>query len=277
MSKLEFTIDPGVFKTLITIQNKLPDRASGGTKAGALPAYDHPAGLALLGAKDGKLDTVVNLAMSGGCWDAPNISFKDFDVGFQEMIKEDRIVTGMALIRHPDWEGDSYGDQSYHKRDAKIPVHLKSQIHTMRNSFADITKTLWMVLQNDYFRLYRPTKDDDGRVKVTEISPKSMFDDAGKDAKIVKDKISNDIKRRAATKKAREEKKIREEAQRKKWEEEEAAELKREEARQKKAKAKADQVGLDLAEGKKSVIYAGNGLSYILGKDGKYILWQTGR
>lgn len=276
MTKLDFTIDPDVFKRLLAIQDKLPERASGGTKAGALPAYDHPAGLALLGMKDGKLDTVINLAMSGGCWDAPNISFKDFDKGFRDMIDEGRIVSGLALIRHPDWEGDSWGNTANHNKDAKIPSHLKSQIHTMRNAFADITKTVWIVLQNDYFRLYRPHKDPEGRVKVGEISPTSLFDEEAKKAKIVKHKIETDTKRRAANKKLKEEKKIREEAYRKEREAEEAAELKRELARQKKAKAKADQVGLDLKEGKKSVIDAGNGLSYVKGKDGQYILWQTG-
>jgi hypothetical protein len=273
-----------VFKTLLEIQDKLPRVATGAGKAGAQPSYDHPAGMALLGLKDGRLDTVVDLAMSGGCWDAPNINHKDFDKGFRKMIESDRIVSGMALIRHPRWSINNSDDNSDHKYDAKIPSHLKSQIHGLRTAFADITTTVWIVLHNSYFRLYRPCRDAEGRVSIREITGQKLFEDTDKESKLIKKKFASDAKAKVAKAKAKEEqKKFREEQkkfreeQEKRWKLEEERELKREEARKKKEQDRAVQVGLDLKEGKKSIINAGNGLSYVKGKDGKYILWQTGR
>ena len=275
--KLDFKIDPAVFKELLEIQDKLPKMATGTSKPGALHGYDHPAGMALLGLKEGRLDTVVNLAMSGGCWDAPNINHKDFDKGFRKMIESDRIVTGLALIRHPGWSIDRGAGNNDHMCDAKIPTHLKHQIHGLRTAFADITSTVWIILHNSYFRLYRPIKDKEGRVSIREITGHKLFDDTDKKDKLVNKKFESDAKAKIAKIKIREDKKKEKERREARWAAEETRELKRVQDEETKAKAKATQIKIDLDEGKKSIINAGYGLSYVKGKDDKYILWQTGR
>jgi hypothetical protein len=259
--KLDFTIDPAIFDKLLKIQEKLPDEATGGRLD---DRYDNPAGLALLGQKDDKIDTVVNLTMSGGCWDAPNINHKDFDKGFRKILESNRIVSGMALIRHPDWyDSDIAG---FHREDAKIPSHFRAQIHAMKNTFSDITKTAWIVLHNDYFRIYRPSKDEQGRVTINEIKGEYLFGEEDFKHGLVKDKFETEKNRKEAAQKKR---RLKEEAEKKIKEAEKAHAA--------KLKKKQDQVNQDLAEGKKSIISAGNGLSYIKQKDGKYILWQTSR
>lgn len=270
-AKLAFKIDPAIFKELKTIQRKLPEEATGVYKEGAVEAYDSPAGLALLGVKDGMMDRVVNLAMSGGCWDAPNVNHKDFDKGFRKMIEEDRIVQGMALIRHPHWdENDGEDDDGNidHSHDAKIPTHLKYEIRHLSKTFADITNTAWIILHNDYFRIYRPTKDEEGRIKVLEIPGVRLFDDEAKEDKIIKEKFHFDGHKKAIRAEA---KKERERIAR----ERQAYEERRLKAAQERNKKKLDDTNSKLKEGKDSVIDAGHGMSFVKNKEGKYILWQT--
>jgi hypothetical protein len=270
--KLEFKIDPKIFNDLQKIRNNLPDEATGEHKKDAAEAYDSPAGLALLGVKEGILDTVVNLAMSGGCWDAPNVNHKDFDTGFRKMIEADRMVVGMALVRHPDWSSDDWRghEEGDYTNEAKIPTHLKYEIRHLSHSFADIVKTAWIVLQNDYFRIYKPYKDEEGRLKITEISINDVFDEEAKKVAIVKDKLTfmaNTKEKRAAKKHEMECAKQFEIAQ----------EIEREETRISRQQKKNKEINKKIKEGTESVIDAGGGLSYVKGKDGKYILWQTGR
>lgn len=185
--RLDFTIEPEIFKSLLNIQSKIPPESTGTFKKGAASGYSNPAALALLGAKDGKLDTVIKLNMSGGCWDAPNINHDDMDKGLRKMIDTERIVTGMCLIRHPTFQGewpDKFG---------VMPAHMKGQIHSMRHAFSDITQTVWIVLHKGYFRLYRPTRGADGRIGVAEMRSDYLIEDA-KDDEFVAKKLAADKK-----------------------------------------------------------------------------------
>jgi hypothetical protein len=266
--KLAFTIEPDIFKELLVMQEKLPSDATGEHKKDAEPSYDNPAGLALLGLKDGKLDTVVKLAMSGGCWDAPNINHDDMDKGFRKMIAAERIVAGMCLMRHNKWEGN-WGHQ-----DGEMPSHFKYQIHSMRNAFSDITQTVWIILHKGYFKLYRPSKDDRGRVTISEMKSNYIIEDSKKDS-FIKAKIEKDV----AVKKARALRKKQNEERRKRLATDEKKRLLDRETRRiaeaAKLKKKTEELDKDFKDGIKDTIDAGNGMSYIKTKEGKYILWIT--
>lgn len=269
----DFKIDPKIFENLLDIQHDLPEEATGKHKEDAADAYDSPAGMALLGVKDGKLDKVVELSMSGGCWDAPNINHKDFDKGFRKLLETGHYVVGMALIRHPEWQEN---DDDSHEYDAKIPSHLRSEIGAMRNSFADITKSMWIVLHNNYFRIYKPYYSEKGRILTRELNIGSLFDEAAEKNSFVKEKIESD----ARIQKERAEKKRKQAIRRRELEKQRLASIERErelaQKRSDKERAKSQAIKDKLAEGKDSIIPAGDGLSYIKGKDNKYILWQTG-
>ena len=293
--KIDFQIKAAVLDDLIAIQDKLPIKATGGDGTGdnlhAAQAYDHPAGMALLGGKDDEVDTVIPLKMSGGCWDAPNINYNDMDKGFHALISKDRVCLGMALVRHPKWR------TIHDSAEGQMPTHLKAQLHGMRKSFSDITKTAWIVVHNSYFRVYRPTQTKDGRVGCAEIPITSLFSEEDKAAALVMSKMQRDkdlrhalavelvAKRKAklelkkAALKAEEEaKKARAaalEAARKaeleRIEEAHQAELKK----QAKARKKSEEIDRKLKEGKDSIIDAGSGFVYMKQANGEYILWQT--
>lgn len=268
---LGYKIAPEIFDQLIEIQDDLPNRATGETKKEAAPAYDHPAGLALLGEKDGKLDTIVELAMSGGCWDAPNVNYTDMDKGLRKMLALDHQVVGMALIRHPKWNTQKSSE------DAKIPTHLKSQIHTLKKSFEDISKTVWIVLHNDYFRLYRPYFGSDQRVLVKETPFRKMFDKEDLTEGLIKDKIARDtedIKHKLAERKARQEAK---KAELKRVKEIKDAEARREDAAEAKRKLKLMTIDQKMKAGKDNIIDAGGGFVFMRNSKGEYVLWQTPR
>jgi hypothetical protein len=276
--KLNFEIKPEIFDELLIIQDELPSRAIRETVVGGAPAYDHPAGMALLGMKDDIVDTVVGLKMSGGCWDAPNINFEDMDKGLQKLIKEDRICAGMALVRHPAWQSNKTDF------DAKIPNQLKSQLHNMRNSFADITKTAWIVVHNDYFRVYRPTKGQDGRVGCAEVSIKSLFSDEAKENKLISSKLQRDetrkeriVREKREAAEARAAEKVRLAAQIEAEKKQRAAEEEAERKRQEKIQAKVKITNSKFKEAKEDIIDAGGGYVFMKNKKGEYILWQTGR
>jgi hypothetical protein len=200
--KLDITVDPVIFEELLKFQDKLPDEATGESKTGSEPAYDYPSGLALLGMKDNRIDTVIPLSMSGGCWDAPNINHNDMYKGMMKAIEKDRIIAGFGFVRHPDW-----GRNNSEKFDAVMPGHLKYQIHNMRKAFQDITKSIWITLQNDYFRFYRPTGGKDGRIGVCEVKGASLFTVEDKRDAFIKDKFNRDNKIKEAKAKAKAKKK----------------------------------------------------------------------
>ena len=270
MSKeLPFTIEPKIFKGLLAIQERLPEYATGEDQKDSEVSYDDPAALALLGVKGSKLDTIVELNMSGGCWDAPNINHDDMDIGFREMIDTKRIVAGMCLIRHNNWSGD------YNTKSGLMPSHMKSQIHQMRNTFKDITQTVWIVLHKGYFRLYRPSRSTDGKVGISEIESNYILrdhkDDTFVKAKLAKDALEKKTRQEAAKKKADDRKHKAELALIKQAEKE-----KREIQKQSQAKAISKEIEKDFREAIKDTIKIGNGMSYIKSKKGKYILWLTG-
>jgi hypothetical protein len=259
--RLDFQIDPKILDELITIQNKLPGYATRANVEGGAEAYDHPAGLALLGLKDDIIDTVVPLKMSGGCWDAPNINHEDMYKGLMKLIDTGRMCSGMALIRHPKW--DTHGDEG---QVGTMPTHLKSQLHGLRKSFEDITRTAWIVLHNDYFRVYRPTRGTDGRIGAREIKINSLFPKEAFKEALIKAKMDRDNARLARKKAAAEAKKKREKEY-----------LDRIKAEEEKVKKKSEGIDTALKEGKQSIIDIGGGMVFMRQKDGKYILWQTGR
>jgi predicted RNA-binding protein YlqC (UPF0109 family) len=121
------------------------------------------AGLCLLGEKDNYIDHFEPIITSNGCWDAPEVSYKQFDTVFQRMIKKDRAVVGMALIRPK-----GYGEL--------ITNELKQNIHNMRNTFSDITKTIWLVVSDKGIHSYRPYKDASGRIVIKPYHAKKLYD-----------------------------------------------------------------------------------------------------
>jgi len=270
--KLDLTVDPHVFEELFAFQKDLPARSTGSTKKDGLPSYDHPAGIALLGMRDNRVDTIYPLAMSGGCWDAPNINHNDMYKGLMKALKDNRIVAGMALVRHPRWHENI--DSSWN---AKMPGHLKSQIHGLRNSFEDITKSIWIVVHSNYFRVYRPSKDQDGRVSIREMTSSYIFDENAKEHRLIKKKLSKDQELRELNAKR---KKEREEANRK-WQEEQERYRQESEERERKLsekrQKKIEEVNFKLKEGSQDIIDAGGGMVFMKDKEGKYILWQTAR
>lgn len=185
-----YKIIASVFEDLRQFRDKLPTRASGASKQGGMANYDDPAGLALLGMKDNVIDLVVPLKMSGGCWDSPNINYSDMDLGIQELIKQDRVGIGMAFVRNKRWSDYS----SYGPNEAKVSGHLKRQIHGLRNAFQDISKTLWITLQNEYFRVYRPGLDLDKRLTLREIKAKQFFTEQDLKDEFIANKIERDRK-----------------------------------------------------------------------------------
>ena len=284
--KLEFQISAKVFDDLMEIQTKLPARATGGlTGDGAeetatkATSYDHPAGMALLGEKDGCLDTVIPLRMSGGCWDAPNINYKDMDVGFRALIEKDRICSGMALVRHPTWRTSAPENER-----GVMPNHLKYQLQTMRKSFADITKTAWIVLHQSYFRVYRPTAGKDGRIGCREVAIDKLFSPEDKKIGIVAKRIKEDAATRkakalalVAAHKAKIERNRAILAARKAEEERVAKEAEAAKKLAEKQKKKIDILNKKLKAGEEDIIDAGGGYVYMKQKNGEYILWETGR
>jgi hypothetical protein len=256
--RLDIVIDPKIFDELVDFQKKLPNEATGASKKGGAPNYHDPAGLALLGIKEDKIDMVVPLKMSGGCWDAPNINYEDMYKGFQALLNEEHICAGMALVRNPRWNTNKGSD------DAKMPPHLKYQLHTLRKSFSDITKTLWVVVHNGYFRTYRPTQEEGGRVGCREIAAQSLFekDEIG-ESKLVKNKLDRDNKKKEERKKIREER---------------LAYARKEEARLAKIEAERikahNAINEKIKEKKESEITLGEGFYLMKDKNGKYILWK---
>jgi hypothetical protein len=269
--KLDFEINPSVMDDLITISKKLPLEATRGyTKDGQGDNFDHPAGLALLGMKESLVDTVIPLRMSGGCWDAPNINFEDMDIGLRKMISADRICAGMALVRHPKW--NTHASES---EKGKIPHQLKYQLHSLRNSFTDITKTAWIVLQNDYFRIYRPTKSETGKVGCIEVGLGSLFSEDTTASKIIDKKRDLDGTRKARLEAAKIKRaadlKARLEANKKENERLEAVR----QAKIEKDKKKQEELNARIKDGKESIIDMGGGFCLMKDKKGEYILWKN--
>jgi len=271
--KLEFKVNPLILDEIIKIADDLPERAIRETVKGGATAYDHPAGLALLGMKDALVDTVINLKMSGGCWDAPNINFDDMDKGFRELIDTERMCVGMALVRHPDWQPEPNRDSG------KIPNDLRVQIHGMRNSFTDITKTIWLIAQNNYFRVYRPTKGQDGRVNIKEIPVKTLFTEDNSEMKLLAEKLKRDRtarqKKLDAIREAKEEKK-RAEIRKQEAAVEEKKRLSILEEKEKNrvlaVKKRQEDLNRRLKEAKEAIIESSPGYVFVKTKKGDYVL-----
>ena len=263
MKKLDFKVSQNIFDDLLEFRNKLPERATGQNKTGGMQSYDHPAGLALLGEDSGLVDTVIPLKMSGGCWDAPNINYDDMDKGFRALLNTGRRCVGMAFIRNPRW-GSGWDAPQY---EAKLSQNLRYEIHKLRNSFEDISKTIWIVLHNENFRFFKPCITDQKRMNINEIKVESNLRiEKEKTIDFIEKKLKKDNAVKAAKLKA-------------KKEAEEALKKREEETRQKALteRQKKEQFEVDFKERKKETIDLGNGFCYILNHEGKYILWQTKR
>jgi len=284
--KLDFEIKTSIFDDLLAYQQKLPSKATGATDNS--PSYENPAGMVLLGQLDGELDTIVPLKMSGGCWDAPNISYTDMDKGFRALIDTGRICAGMALVRHPAW------NKSEDSMQGVMPSHLRQQLHGMRNGFADITKTAWIVLHNNYFRVYRPSKGSDGKITCAEVDVRKLFAKEEIKGTIVETKLLRDVslrkakalellnKRKALALAKREKIRLAKEEEDRRIAVRNAELTKIEAAHQaavekaKRAKKKTDEMNKKIKSGEDAIIDAGGGMVFMRQPNGEYILWQTG-
>jgi len=249
-SKFVFKLDNKIFKELSKMRNKLPDRATGSIHS---EKYHDPAGLALLGQKDNKIDKAVYLKMDGGCWDAPEITFKSMDIGLQTMLKDDHTVVGMALLRH---------DNHYSSIRAKISKDMQRAIHSFKNSFEDITKTLWLSIGRNYFRIYRVKNGKEGRIRIVETKATDLY--TGEKPKLLKEKITKDNNakerrlERTKLRKAEEIRKIR---------------FKKE--LENKAQTKMDKINQSLSDKNDSIVNIANGYCFLKQPSGEYILWKT--
>jgi len=228
--KLDYKINVNLFAELFSYKDKLPIRAPGRN------GHGEPAGLALLGKKDNLVDRSVFLKMSGGCWDSPTISYNNMDIGFRKLIKEEREVIGMALIRHP---GHDHLNSEFKQN---LPGDLKHNIHRLKNTFKDITKTIWIVVADDTYRIFRVKKDLMDRIVTYEVSTREM---CNKSKQFIK-------KTKVKPKKEKKVKKIKDPRM---------TEIKK--------------INKAFKEEKESLIPIGNGYSFMKSGNGKYILWRT--
>lgn len=263
----DFSIDPDIFSKLKEIASKLPSHATGYNKKDSMPTHDYPAGLALLGMENNKIDTVISLAMSGGCWDAPNINYEDMYKGIEKLISKDKICVGFALIRNPKW----YSNVD----EAQISKHLRRQVCDFRTSFENIFKTVWIVLHNNNFRIYRPYDNGNSKIGLRELNINKFFSEEDKKDSFIKSKLK-------LIEKVKEEKRMAKELDKKRKEEWLRYEAEQEELRKKEierkeksAQNKLDNLNKKIKLAKDDTIDVGNGLSLIKNKEGKYILWQT--
>lgn len=247
--RFRLTIDTKIFEDLGQIQDDLPDRSGGHN------SFDLPAGLALLGQKDNKIDTIINLKMSGGCWDAPDISFTAMDKGLRKMIKLDRVVAGMALVRHGD---------HISAREAKMSNDIKRHAISFKNCFEDIIQTIWISTGNNYFRAYRIHKGKEGRFTIAETKSRTIFKNTTGRAGLYWEKW----KRERDLIKAR--------LERKEKAEEEAKKRRAAEARKKKEEAEhLKKVSQDIKEAKRDEIPLGEGFTLIRDGNGNYMFWKV--
>ena len=179
-----FKIKPEVMNTLYGFRDKLPPRGPGGR-------YSVPAGLALLGAKESIIDSTVLLQMTSGCWDLPGVSHKKMDDGLQKIVKMDRYVCGMALIRHPECAKTQTGS-------TELSGDMKRTIREFESSFYDITKTIWMAISNNYYRFYTVNRHERGNILIEEINADKCISGAVSDIKLIRRKRAKDnrVKRR---------------------------------------------------------------------------------
>jgi hypothetical protein len=119
-------------------------------------------------------------------------------------------------------------------------------------------------VHNGYFRTYRPTQEEGGRVGCKEITAQSLFEkNEVKDSKLVVSKLARDEKKKDERKKIREERLAyaRKEAERR-------AKIEAEKLRMKES------INEKIKEKKDDEITLGEGFFLMKDKNGKYILWK---
>ncbi len=253
MSNLK--LDVKIFDELQKIKNRLPEMDPG-------QEWDYPAGLALLGSKDNLIDEVIHLKLTSGCYDVPGISYGSMDKGLRKMLKLDRIVSGIALIKNQGYDSES---------GTRFSGDMKAKIREMKNSFEDITKTIWISFGANFFRTYRVHKDKEGRLFIDDVvygkeffhigeaENKTYIRIEGEKLKKVEEKAAEARARKAARKRI------------------EKAKIEEEKARREKEKAlkKLKETKLkEIKSKKKEIIDLGDGYHFRLTRDGKYILWR---
>jgi len=160
--KINFKIDSKMADELYNVRKRL--------KFG--PRFDSKvAGLCLLGEKDNLVDSFVPILMKTGCWDSPAVSYTEFDKAFVKMIKKDRTIIGMALIRPEGY-------------DASLPNDFASNIRNMKNAFKDIKNTIWLVVCDVEIKTYGIICDKLDRISFTECLG-GVFNDES-DSKMLK-------------------------------------------------------------------------------------------
>ena len=151
--KLEYLIDAGMCDELYKVKNTLQKSSAG------YLTNSHVAGLCLLGEKNGLVDTFVPMITDKGCWDSPEITHQQFYQAFIKLIKKDRRVIGMAIIKPNDLGEGLVGD-------------VKRNIYSMRKTFEDISQTLWIVVSDDSIMPYRPYIDKNKKLKIRKSTAK---------------------------------------------------------------------------------------------------------
>ena len=150
--KLEYKIDGRIADGLYEIKDQL--------KVGKSSfSHRHVAGLCLLGEKDGIVDEFVPMLSDKGCWDSPEINHAQFYKAFTKMIKKDRRVIGMAIIK-PENLGEA------------IVPDIKRNIWEWRKTFQDISQTIWIVVSDDNIIPYRPYKNERGVINIRKSTAK---------------------------------------------------------------------------------------------------------
>jgi len=176
MKKLEYKIDSTICDEMHAMIDKLKKSQE----------YGDIANLCLLGEKDGLVDKYVNIGSRGGCGGAPTISYTNMDVAFRKMIKEDRVVVGMALVRPRSAAG--YGG-------SVMGSDLVNNISRIKSIFPDITKTIWLVLSERDIKSYRVSVDSKNKAIVSEQRIKSLFKAPSKSKILTKSPTFNPVKK----------------------------------------------------------------------------------
>lgn len=151
---IDYKIDSKLIDSLYKIRMKLKNNVNYGSRI---------AGLCLLGEKDGMIDDYVPILSNMGCWDAPQVSYAKFEKAFLKMVKKDRAVMGMALIRPGTY-------------DASLPNDFRSNIRNWKHAFKDIFNTIWIVVSAQEVIPYGVSKDSANRIQFRECREKIFID-----------------------------------------------------------------------------------------------------
>lgn len=260
--KLKYKIDSKILDEMFKLRKNLPQYGRGQN-------CPHTAGLALLGLNPDTniIDSFDLMHSNGGCSDCPAILGTSLNDSFVKLIKEDKIIIGMCVIRRT--RDDS------HKAYEKMTGALRENIMDFRKTFKNIEQTIWIVLTGNYFTTYGVHLDSRKRVVLKIIDSKDMIVKTSKSIPtIIKNKNTRDAEqvelRRKRTKEKKE--KIAAEQQRIFLLQKNQEIQKRAQVR--KQSVKVNRLSRKIKDAKEEKITLEGGYCLLKNEKGNYILWK---